>query len=456
MNNEPGIDLERIPMAPAPGSLAARMTVHYAGPGLAFPEDGTWHGIGEWYTALAHDRLAATPAIAAKAAELTAGKTDFYDKAEAIGDFVQQHIRYFVVEMGVGGFQPHFAGDILRGGYGDCKDKATVLSALLSAAGIHSDLVMVDTQRGVVDPDAPSIAGNHMVAAIEIPKGYSSPKMHSVFTASNGKRYLIFDPTWERTPFGEVEDNLQGSYGLLIESGDSQIFQIPVLSPDLNRVHRTGTLTLAADGSLTGNAAESWMGDIASEHRYRLGAEDADKQKESIDRSLSHDVMAASLRNLKIENLGALNKDLTASFDLSADHFASAVGPLLMVRPRVFGTYTLPTDHKSRKVAIDLGHAMEGTDSFDIQIPDGYAVDELPEPVKADVGFASYESTTTVSGHTLHYSRTFTLRQVQLPADKYGELQRFVSLIGADEDSRVVLKRTSQISASATPSQGTP
>ena len=84
-------------------SLAGRMTVHYAGPDLAFPEDGTWRGIGEWYTALSHDRLAATPEIAAKAAELTAGKTDFYDKAEAIGDFVQKHIRYFVVEMGIGG-----------------------------------------------------------------------------------------------------------------------------------------------------------------------------------------------------------------------------------------------------------------------------------------------------------------------------------------------------------------
>ena len=111
---------------------------------------------------------------------------------------------------------------------------------MLSTVGIHSDLVMVDNRRGVVDPDAPSIFGNHMIAAIEIPKGYNSPKLHSVVTASNGKRYLIFDPTWENTPFGQIEDNLQGSYGLLVEGPDSQIFQIPVLSPDLNTIHRSG------------------------------------------------------------------------------------------------------------------------------------------------------------------------------------------------------------------------
>ena len=441
MNNEPAIDLDRVPMSPSYGALAARMTIHYSGPTLAYPEDGTWRGIGEWYTALSKDRLAASPEITAKAAELTAGKTDFYDKAQAIGDFVQQDIRYFVIEMGVGGFQPHAASDIFRGRYGDCKDKSTLLSAMLSTVGIHSDLVMVDSSRGVVDPDAPSIVGNHVVAAIEIPKGYESPKLHSVITAKNGNRYLIFDPTWEKTPFGQIEDNLQGSYGLLVEGPDSQIFQIPIMNPDLDTVHRSATLTLAADGSLKGSVTVKRFGDLAEDGREIFSHEDAHRQQEYVDHSVSHDLMAASITSLKVENVAALDKDLTTSFDLTADHFASSVGPLLMIRPRIFGTYAMPIDHKPRKVDIDLGQTMQGTDSFDIQLPDGYTVDELPDPVKADVGFASYESSTRLEGHTLHYTRTFTLRQVSLPADKYADLQHFVSLIAADEDSRIVLKR---------------
>lgn len=448
MNNEPAIDLDRIPMSPSYGALAGRMTVHYSGPTLAFPEDGTWKGIGEWYTSLAHDRVTPTPAIVAKAAELTAGKTDFYDKAEAIGNFVQQHIRYFVVEMGVGGFQPHPAGDIFRGGYGDCKDKATLLSAMLSTVGIHSDLVMVDTERGVIDPEAPSIHGNHVIAAIEIPKGYDSPRLHSVVTAQTGKRYLIFDPTWEETPFGQVEDNLQGSYGLLIEGDNSQIIQIPVLNPDLNTIHRSGTLTLAADGSLKGTVTESYVGDIAKNDRMALKELDSAKQQQFIDSRVSRDLMAATVSSLKIQNVAALDKDLTASFDLSADHFANSVGPLIMLRPRVLGSYALPVDHKTRKIAIDLRRTMQGTDSFDIQLPDGYTVDELPDPVKADVGFASYESSTKLVGRTIHYTRTYTVRQVSLPADKYPDLQRLVGIIAADEDSRVVLKRTTSTTAS--------
>ena len=91
---------------------------------------------------------------------------------------------------------------------------------MLSSVGIHSALLMVDTERGVIDPDAPSILGNHVIGAIEIPEGYQSAKMHSVVTAKTGKRYLIFDPTWDQTPFGQLEDNLQGSYGVLME-GDT-------------------------------------------------------------------------------------------------------------------------------------------------------------------------------------------------------------------------------------------
>jgi len=441
MNDEPAIDLEHVPMAPGEGALAARMTVHYTGPGLAEPQDGTWQGIGEWYEGLSRDRLASTPDIAAKAAELTAGKTDFYDKAEAIGEFVQQKIRYFVIEMGVGGYQPHPAEDIFRGRYGDCKDKATLLSAMLSSVGVHSALLMVDTERGVVDPDAPSIWGNHMIAAIEVPKGYESPKLHSVVTAKTGKRYLIFDPTWYLTPFGQLEDNLQGSYGVLIEGKDSQVIELPVMDPTLNTIRRSGKFELSADGTLKGSVTDLRFGDLAERRRHIFSSEDEKKQTEYMNRVIAQDFTGASMTGLKVVNVDALNKDLTTTFDLQASHFASFTGPLLMVRPRVLGSYELDVDRKPRHVEIDLEQTMQGTDEYDIELPQGYVVDELPDPVKIDVGFASYVSSTELHGRVLHYSRTYTVKQVTVPATKYAEVQQLAAAIAADEDSQAILKR---------------
>jgi transglutaminase-like putative cysteine protease len=441
MDNEAAIDLDHVPMSPGEGSLSGRMTAHYAGPGLTEPQDGTWLGIGEWYAGLERDRLGATPDIAAKAAELTAGKTDFYDKAEAIGDFVQQKIRYVAIKLGVGGYQPHAAEDIFRGRYGDCKDKATLLSSMLSSVGIQSALLMVDTERGVIDPDDPSIVGNHMIGAIEIPKGYESEKLHSVVTAKTGRRYLIFDPTWDRTPFGQLEDNLQGSYGVLMEGDASQIIELPVMDPKLNTIRRKASFQLSADGSLKGAVTDLRYGDLAEQRRYVFSSEDEKKQQEYMNRILGRDFVAASLTGLKVENVDSLNKDLTTTFDLQAAHFASLTGPLLMVRPRVLGSYGLEVDHKARHVAINLEETMQGTDEYDIELPEGYVVDELPDPVKEDFGFASYVSSSEVRGRTLHYSRTYTVKQVTVPAAKYAEVQRLAAVIAADEDSRAILKR---------------
>lgn len=441
MNDERGIDLDDVPLSPATAAVAGRMTVHYSGPGLSVPQDGTWQGIGQWYDSLAHDRLTPSPDVTAKAAELTAGKTDFFDKAAAIGEFVQKNIRYFTIDLGVGGYQPHAAGDTFRGRYGDCKDKATLMVAMLSSVGIHGALMMVHTDRYVVNPDDPSIVGNHMIGAIEIPKGYESPKLHSVVTAKTGKRYLIFDPTWDQTPFGQLESNLQASYGVLMEGPDSQVIQLPVMDPDLNTIKRSANFELTADGSLKGTVVEKRYGDVAEYRRYMFTHEDQKTQQERMDRIIALDFAAASMSDLKVDNAVALDKELTTSFSLSAMHFATATGPLLMVRPRVLGRLEPHVDHKKRRVAIDLDQTMRATDEYEIQLPEGYVVDELPDPVKADFGFASYESSTKVQGRKLHYTRTYVVRDVSLPASKYPEVQKLAEVIAADEESQAVLKR---------------
>jgi hypothetical protein len=340
----------------------------------------------------------------------------------------------------VGGFQPHSAQEIFRGKYGDCKDKATLLSAMLSSVGIHSALLMVDTHRGVIDPNAPSIAGDHMIGAIEIPAGYTSPKLHSVVTADTGKRYLIFDPTWTMTPFGQLEGNLQGSYGVLMEGANSQVIQLPVLDPDLNHLERAGTFKVMPDGTLKGSIDEKRFGDLAVTDRH-VAKLDAERQRKFLDHSLEEDFVSFHLSEMQMEDADSLSKDLTLTYQIQADHFASTTGPLLMIRPRVLGSDLMPIDRKQRRIAIDLGETKQAHDSFDIELPDGYTVDELPDPVKVDFGFASYESSTELRGHTLHYARTYRVKEVTLPAEKYPELQKLAATIAADEQSHAILKK---------------
>jgi hypothetical protein len=132
---------------------------------------------------------------------------------------------------------------------------------------------------------------------------------------------------------------------------------------------------------------------------------------------------------------------LTTTFTIDVDRYARFTGPLLMVRPRVLGDEAPVVDHKPRTLPIDLRETMLANDEYDIELPAGYIVDELPEPVKLDLGFAAYESSSKVKGNVLHYSRTYTVREVTLPPEKYSDLQKLASAIATDEQSRAILKK---------------
>ncbi len=451
VKNLPALRLEGVEMAPDSLSLSSRLDVFYYGPTQAFPKTamrGDWRDIGLWYEALAQGRNDPDTALTAKAQELVRGKTEFRDRVEAVANFVQQQIRYVAIEVGVGGHQPHAAKDIYRTLSGDCKDKATLLSAMLRAVGVHSTWVMVDTNRGVIDASAPSLIGNHMIGAIELPADYKPEAMYSVVTTGQGakaKRWLLFDPTWEKTPFGQIERELQGSDALLVDGTDSTAIRIPVLKPEQNHIERDEKFTLTADGGLTGTVHETRGGDIARERRYLFAEADARKQQQFFDRLTARDLLSFELTGLKTANVHDLDKDLQIDYSLKAEHAVQEAGALLMVRPRVVGTEGFPVDRaqagKKRTVSIDLGETREIHDVCEISLPAGFAADELPPPVQVDTGFASYRSKVTAEGNMLRYERTFTVREITLPADRYKDVEMLSAVIATDEASSAVLKR---------------
>jgi hypothetical protein len=80
-------------------------------------------------------------------------------------------------------------------------------------------------------------------------------------------------------------------------------------------------------------------------------------------------------------------------------------------------------------------------DDFDVKIPAGYAVDDVPDPVSMDVGFATYRSEVKAEGGTLHYKSEYVLKKVQLEAGDYGQLHKLEAAITTDENSSAVLKK---------------
>ncbi len=417
------------------------------------PADGrgagpqSWHDMGLWYLDLTRGRRDASAEMRQKVSELTAATPALLDKMRELAGYVQTDVRYVAIELGIGGFQPHSAASVFGNHYGDCKDKATLLSSMLKEIGVDSTYVIVNSRRGALSAlTPPNLGFDHVVLAIVLPPSLQDPSLLAVASDARLGRLLIFDPTDQYTPLGSIAGGLQGGYGLLAAPEGGALMQLPQLAGDVSGVRRTAQMTLDEAGTLRGEVHEVLTGDRAARQRVSMASSRADPDHvKAVESHIGDSFATFRILKATVGNLPVNDRPVEWSYSLEVDHYAKAAGDLLVVRPRVFGsksTSFLET-HEKREHPIEFASALRDTDVFDIALPAGYQVDDLPPAVDIDDGFAAYHSKTEVRGHALRYSRTFEIRELSVPADKATQLRDFYRAVWADERAEAVLKRVS-------------
>jgi len=438
--------IRREPDMPPLGGVAGEMIVSF------FPSGGTslknefvsWEGMGGWYGSLVNTRMDASEPIKQEVNALAAGKSTTLAKMQAIAGFLQNDIRYVEISLGIGGWQPHAAPDVFLHRYGDCKDKATLMRTMLREIGVQSYHVVINSERGAVTGGMPAHNGfDHVILAIALPDDVKDPSLIAVMQHPKLGRILFFDPTNEITPFGQIGGYLQANYGLLVTAEGGELVQLPQQPSAMNSIERVAKLTLDANGLLRGDVTETRLGDQAASERYRLRT--VTKNEDRI--KPIENVLANSLPNFKIAKASLVNLDQTNQpfgfkYSFVCDSYAKNAGNLLLVRPRVLGNDSsgVLETKEPRKFPFEFRGPLRDTDSFEIALPPGYQVDELPPPMDVDYSFASYHSKTEASGQTLHYSRSLEIKELSVPVNQIEELKKFYRMIASDERNTAVLK----------------
>jgi transglutaminase-like putative cysteine protease len=442
VTDSPAIEVE--PEMPSWPAVVGHMLVKFfpRDPAMRAKSTGTWNDIGTWYYNLIAPRRVATPEIKQKVAQLTAGISDPLEKIRALTDFMQRQIRYAAIEVGIGGHQPHAAGDVFAHGYGDCKDKATLLNTMLQEIGVESYNVMISPERGFVRPGFPRLAFGHSIVAIHLPDSITAPNLYAVVNDPKLGRLLFFDPTDEYIPLGYLPLSEQTNFALVVTPQGGELVPVPLLPPATNRLLRTATLSVNATGDLTGEVEElSWGGPAELSRAQFLSAAPADRQK-VFEAILGKSLTNFSLTSASIGNLEKYNESLTLKYKFAVDGYAKSAGDLLILRPRVVGTHGLDLlTGKPRLYPIEFPEATRQDDVFDITLPPGYVVDELPKPVDAECAYGIYKSQVLVANNVLHYKRTYEIRDVLVPTKNLDEVREFFHQIAVDERSGAVLRR---------------
>jgi hypothetical protein len=263
-------------------------------------------------------------------------------------------------------------------------------------------------------------------------------------------RLLFFDPTDELTPFGRLFGPLQANYGLLVMPEGGELVELPQLAPATNGIVRTAKLALGPTGTLSGEVKEVRLGDRASAQRYALKSvtKDTDRIK-PIELLLGQSLSSYHVTKASIINLDQTELPFEFDYSLVADNYAKAAGNLLLVRPRVVGVKSsdLLEKKEPRHYPVVFDGPSRDIDTFEIAMPPGYAVDDLPPPVNAEFSFASYHSKAEVSGNVLRYTRTFEVKDPSVPLAKMEDLKRLYRIIANDERNTAVLKPAGPASA---------
>ncbi len=431
-------------MPPISGIGGQMIVSFFPSGGRALNGFATWDDMGKWYGNLSSDRTDSSAPIKQEVDNLTASRKTSLQKMQAIADFVQRDIRYVGIELGIGGLQPHPASEVFLHRYGDCKDKATLMRSMLREIGVDSYYVLIHAGRGSVTRDMPAHNGfNHAITAIKLPDSLSDPALIATVQHPKLGRLLFFDPTNDLIPFGQLPGYLQANYGLLVTSNGGELIELPQQPSSMNSILRTAKLTLDATGTLKGDVKERRIGDRASSERWRLrtASKETDQIK-PIEELLASSLSTFHITHATLVNLHQTDRPFGFDYSFDAEKYAKNAGNLLLVRPRVIGSKGLGflETKESRKFPIEFEEPTRDTDTFEITIPAGYVVDDLPPPVDADYSFASYHAKTVVNGNVVDYTRTFELKELSVPVDKAEDLRKFYRIIASDERSTVVLK----------------
>ncbi|PWT94763.1 MAG: hypothetical protein C5B55_02225 [Blastocatellia bacterium] len=434
------------PSSPSTSSLVPIIAISY------FPADSgltknsnvfeTWSQVSRWATQLHDPQVIPDATVTAKAKELTANAKTELDKIKAIGRFVQS-LQYISIDIGVGrgnGYRPHAAPLVLSKAYGDCKDKANLMRSMLKAIDItaYPVAIYLGDPTYVRAEWASPLQFNHCIIAVKIS---DETKVPSVIQHPTFGRLLIFDATDEHTPVGDLPNVEQDSYALIIAGDAGTLERMPSLPPESSVLTREAEVTLDEYGSITAVVKERFTGQAAVAARREFKSLSSAEYRDVIEDWVSRGATAA-----KVSKLVPNDETNDGRFELDVEFSVDRYGQLMQNRLLVFKPAIV-----SRREALSLTEATRQapivlsprsfTETAHFKLPAGFDVDELPDPVKLDAAFGSYQTTYEVKSGELIFKRALSQKSSVIPASDYQKVRSFYEKMRAAEQAPVVLAR---------------
>lgn len=345
-------------------------------------------------------------------------------KARALYEYACRRVQYCAVEVGYGGWIPHSSKEVHEKRWGDCKDKATYLQALLEVAGIESSPTTIYNHDGWPRPFVmPSFGANfnHAILAVRLPSGT-----------------VYADPTTRAVPFGKLPWGDSGATVLELTKDGAALKTTPESPPEDNGERQRYQLALDAGGGATGHFSfEAWGNNAAPARGFALNG--TGKLERWAQRELA--LKNAHLKQARFDESADFALKTSFSGEVGARGVISrGVGPTGLFRVSDVFAEVVPQLGDDRTAPFAWRWISIEEDELVLALPPGTSVSHLPADREVDSDFGTVRLAWQQGPGTLTVKRAVKLKKRVIELKELASARKWVREVRATELEPAVLR----------------
>jgi tetratricopeptide (TPR) repeat protein len=396
-------------------------------PSVAWTTFHSWSEVGDWYRSLALSRTEPTATLRARAEEITKDAKTPEDQVRAIYNFVSTRTRYVGIDFGIGRYQPHTAEEVLANQYGDCKDKDTLLEALLRAKGFSTAPALIGAGIAPV-PEVPSPAVfNHVITTVNLPVGR-----------------VWLDSTPQAAPYQYLSAVIRNQKALVVPAASPAILVSTAAdAPYLFSAQFEGVATLDTDGKLTGKITATYRDDdevLVRALAQNVAPAEWDKASQYISSSTG---FGGTTSNTQFTNTEDSASPIVLTYNYERKPYGDWDDRRIVPLFPALEFPTLDSDNTEPQEDIQLGAPRALTAISHVRLPEGYRTD-LPDAIHVRTDFATFDKTYRFDGKEIVVERNIVVLKDKVSKSDWKKYQSFTKDISLSSEPWIQLIRPPQ------------
>ena len=382
-------------------------SISIVNPAIGISDFSSWEEIYKWWHGLYKDKIALNKEVKDFTAVLIKGAKGDYEKAKRIYDFCSRNIRYVAVEYGESGYEPHYANDIFVNRYGDCKDKAILLVAMMKEAGLKAYPVLIPTRDIYqMQKDFPSVNFNHAIAVLDY----------------EGK-FIFMDATASTVSFSDIPLGDQERNVLVILDDKYEI----VTTPALNANNVTYELQIDIDKNEDAiiNRKVTASGFLAAFQRYYLKYTHPDIIKADIQKRMVQISPFSKLIDYTTSDMNDFDKEAFLQYLFSAKKVLNPADGLRILP--FFDDIDLNPSYagkEQRSFPIEFEGIFKKISKIKINLPENLQVKFLPKTKELTTPWFKFKSICSQNKNSIEIYREFNIIKRFVAPGEYKEFKK--------------------------------